>query len=160
MTPEMIPQNGSRNHPGDTPSVRSLSTLRLTAQRRPGDVVPGVGPIPRTGQRLSGSGVAAKLFLGEAACVMSLDPVSALWSCASTSPSRAERAATPQLHRCELLTCTRRLALALPERFQIPPRGSWEVAPVQRLPYQCGDAWSSVRNPPFPVEAFDASVAA
>ena len=38
----------------------------------------GVGPIPRTGQRLSGSGVAAKLFIGEAACVMSLDPVSAL----------------------------------------------------------------------------------
>ena len=31
-----------------------------------------------------------------------------------------------QLHRCELLTCTRRLAWALPERFRIPPRGSWE----------------------------------
>ena len=39
---------------------------------------PGVGPIPWTGQRLSGSDIAAELFLGVAACVMSLDPVSAL----------------------------------------------------------------------------------
>ena len=38
----------------------------------------GVGPIPWTGQRLSGSDIAAELFLGVAACVMSLDPVSAL----------------------------------------------------------------------------------
>ena len=77
---------------------------------------------------------------------MSLDPVSALCSCASTSRSWAERAATLQLHRCELLTCTRRLALALPERFRIPPRGIWEVAPARRLPHQCGDAWRSGRT--------------
>ena len=38
----------------------------------------GVGPIPWTAQRLSGSDIAAELFLGVAACVMSLDPVSAL----------------------------------------------------------------------------------
>ena len=106
----------------------------------------GVGPIPWTGQRLSGSDIAAELFLGVAACVMSLDPVSALCSCASTSRSWAERAATLQLHRCELLTCTRRLALALPERFRISPRGIWEVAPARRLPHQCGDAWSSGRT--------------
>ena len=41
-----------------------------------------------------------------------------------------------------------RLALAVPERFQIPPRGSWEVAPARRLPPQCGDPWRSGRNPP------------
>ena len=52
------------------------SGLRLRQQRDGPN--PGVGPIPWTGQRLSGCDIAAELFLGVAACVMSLDPVSAL----------------------------------------------------------------------------------
>ena len=51
----------------------------VTAGHRPGPRGrSGVGPIPWPGQRLSGSDIAAELFLGLAACVMSLDPVSAL----------------------------------------------------------------------------------
>ena len=51
-----------------------LGKLKADPLQAPG----GVGPIPWTGQRSSGSDIAAELLLGVAACVMSRAPVSAL----------------------------------------------------------------------------------
>ena len=65
--------------PGASRGASAFPQIRFVSLVENGThVLFGVGPIPWTGQRLSGSDIAAELFLGVAACVMSLDPVSAL----------------------------------------------------------------------------------